>query len=112
MQEAFDKSTWMFGSVFAVGLCDAIQAVSRLSPGKIRVLKQQTCSAQVQTATPGLACGSWTDLLLITSNIGCANLLFQSNLNTIVLAVPLPERSGINLDDSVLDKSLGSDLQG
>ncbi len=79
--------------------------------GTTKFSKQQTCSAQVQTATPGLAHGSLTDLLLITSNIGCANFLFQSDLNTIVLAVPLPERSGINLDDSILDKSLGSDLQ-
>ena len=102
----------MFGSVVTIILCDAIQAVSRLLPGSITVSKQQTCPAQVQTATPDLACNSLTDLLLITSNIGCANLLFQSNLNTVVLAVPLPERSGINLDDSILDKSLGSDLQG
>ena len=99
----------MFGSIFAIDLCNGLQAVSRLSPGKYQdfsIANLLSPGADNQ----GLACGLLTDLLLITSNIGCANLLFQSNLNTIVLAVPLPERSGINLDDSVLDKSLGSDL--
>ncbi len=102
----------MFGSFLLLICAMPYKLSAGFHQGSIRVSKQQTCSAHVQTATPDLACGSLTDLLLITSNIGCANLLFQSNLNTIVLAVPLPERSGINLDDSVLDKSLGSDLQG
>lgn len=48
-------------------------------------------------------------LLLITSNVGSSKLLLQANLHTVVLSVPLPEGGGINLDDCVLYKCLGSD---
>ena len=55
--------------------------------------------------------GMETNLLVISCNIGCTNLLLQANLNTVVLVVPLPEGCCINLDDGVFDKSLCSHLQ-
>ena len=56
------------------------------------------------------ACQLIADLLVIARYVGSTELLLQANLNAVVLLVPLPERSGINLDDGILHQSLCPDL--
>ena len=56
-------------------------------------------------------CQPITDLLVITSHILSTKLLLQANLNAVVLLIPLPEGSGINLDDGIFDQSLRPDLR-
>ena len=61
----------------------------------------------IEDVSCSLRCGMY--LLLITSNVGSPKLLLEAHLHTIVLVVPLPEGCGINLDDCILYKCLGSD---
>lgn len=46
--------------------------------------------------------------LLLLSRLGRGSILLHANLNTVVLLVPLLERSGINCNNGILDQSLGT----
>lgn len=59
---------------------------------------------------PLSVCQPVPDLLLVTSHVLSTKFLLQANLNAVMLLIPLPKGSGINLDDGILDQGLCPDL--
>ena len=80
---------------------------------KLHVASELSVQTQTISASniQGKGC-PLANLLLIPCHVSSPKLLLQTNLNTIVLLVPLPERCSINLDDGILHQSLRPDLEG